>query len=883
MGDIVWTEKNKCKQCYACVRQCGVKAVRVKNGQAEVLPERCIACGNCVKVCSQNAKMVKSGIESVFKILNQKKLKIAALAPSFPAAFQGWDCKKIILALKILGFDEVWEVAVGAQLIAAEYRNILENVKPPIIGSACPAVVNLIEQHYSHLISHLAPLVSPMIAVSRLIKLVYPESKVVFIGPCIAKKDEAEKVNGVDAVLTFQELAEILALQKIDIESLVVDPDDNNACFDSPIVKKPFRGFPVSGGLYLSLKDDFNFPRNTLVVSGSEDAISCIENIEKSDFKPFFIDILMCNGCINGPSFKNHNYFTNWEKVEAFARQGGGHVENQECLEEFMKNFNDFSKSCLYRTFTNREVLLKYPSEKEIQEILSCTNKFTKKDELNCGACGYSSCREKALAVYNGIAEKDMCLPFLLAKEREEKKITEEYNQEMNAIIESSYDGIFVSDEEGKTLRLNRAFARFLNKPIESLIGIDSKKLEEKRIIYPSLSYLVLKEKRRLTLIQETSTGKKLLSTGTPIYDEEGNVSRVVINSRDLEELKRLNEESHETVKMKQYIEQSLKMQQDALSLSKIVAISSPMERIIELSLRLASVNTTVLILGESGVGKGVIAKFIHENSPRSNSPYIKINCGAIPESLLESELFGYETGAFTGAKREGKPGLIETADKGTLLLDEIGDLPLGLQVKLLQVLQEHELTRIGGTKPITVDVRVIAITNKDLRKMVKDGEFREDLYYRLNVVPITVPPLRERIEDIEVLIEYFLSYYNKKHGKNLYFTDEAMNILKNYSWPGNVRELENLIERLTIMSENESITQKDLPRNIIAAKSCQKIAVGGIIPLKEAVEIVETQLIQMAQEQCKTTYEIAELLDVNQSTIVRKLKKLKKIKFDSK
>ncbi|MGI5859859.1 MAG: sigma 54-interacting transcriptional regulator [Tepidanaerobacteraceae bacterium] len=874
MAGIVWTEKNKCKQCYTCVRQCEVKAVRVKNGQAEVLSERCIACGNCVKVCSQNAKTVRSGIKETLDILSEKQFKVAALAPSFPAAFKAWDYKKMIVALKTLGFDEVWEVAVGAQLIAMEYEKLLKNATPPIIGSTCPAVVNFIEKHHPNLISYLAPVVSPMIATGRLIKTVYPGVQVVFIGPCIAKKDEAEKIQGVDVVLTFQELEDILISRKIDVEFLTTDHCYYDTCFDSPVAEKAFRGFPVSGGLYLSLKDNFDFSRNIIVVGGKDGAVSCIENIEKSDFKPFFVDILMCNGCIDGPFFKNVNYFTNWEKVEAFVQENQGYNKSQESLGDFIRDFKNYSKVNLYRTFTNMQVSLKYPSEKEIQKILSYTNKFTKEDELNCGACGYSSCREKALAVYNDIAEKDMCLPFLLTKEMDEKATTMEYNREMNAIIESSYDGIFVSDSEGRTLRLNRAFARFLDKPLESLIGVKAEKLEEERIIYPSLTHLVLKEKRRLTLIQETSSGKKILSTGNPIYDDKGRVSRVVINSRDMEELNRLGRDSQEALKMRRYMEQSLK-KEDAGPLPKIVSISLSMEKIIKLSLRVASVNTTVLILGESGVGKGLIARFIHENSPRHKGPYIKINCGSIPESLLESELFGYETGAFTGAKREGKPGLIEMADKGTLLLDEIGDLPLNLQVKLLQVLQEHELTRIGGTKPVKVDIRTIAATNKDLKKMVDEGQFREDLYYRLNVVPLIIPSLRERIEDIELLIDYFLSHYNQKHNKNISFDEGTRNILKKYSWPGNVRELENLVERLTVISEKDCITMKDLPQNIIGKKTDQKITVEGIMPLKEAIELVESQLLQMAQNRCKTTYEMAELLDVNQSTIVRKLQKL--------
>lgn len=479
MSEIVWTEKNKCKQCYACVRQCQVKAVRVKNGQAEILADRCIACGNCVKVCSQNAKMVENGIKKSFDILAGKQLKVASLAPSFPAAFQKIDFKKIVQALKTLGFDEVWEVAVGAELITSVYEELLKNAKLPVISSACPAVVNLIEKHHPSLLPYLAPVVSPMIATGRLIKFIYPSSKVVFIGPCIAKKDEAKKVEGVDAVLTFNELENMFLIKNIDIRNQQISNFDGQI-FDSPIPQSNFRGFPVSGGMSLCLKGNLEFSREMIVVDGNEESVSCIESIEKKEFAPLFIDILMCGGCIKGPYFKDSNGFANWEKVETYVKQSEEYDKNNEKLEEFLTNLKELSNLDLFRNYSNKKVSLKYPSEEEIKTILSYTNKTTKEDELNCGACGYNSCRDKAFAVYNDIAERDMCLPFLLSKEIDEKYMTLEYNREMNAMIESLYDGILVTDGEGKTLRVNRAFARFLGRSPESLVGMGTLELEEK-------------------------------------------------------------------------------------------------------------------------------------------------------------------------------------------------------------------------------------------------------------------------------------------------------------------------------------------------------------------------------------------------------------------
>jgi transcriptional regulator with PAS, ATPase and Fis domain len=299
------------------------------------------------------------------------------------------------------------------------------------------------------------------------------------------------------------------------------------------------------------------------------------------------------------------------------------------------------------------------------------------------------------------------------------------------------------------------------------------------------------------------------------------------------------------------------------------------MENILQLAAKIADVDSTVFILGESGVGKEVIARFIHKRSHRDKGPFVKINCGAIPETLLESELFGYETGAFTGAKRQGKPGLIEMANEGTLFLDEIGELPLNLQVKLLQVLQEHRLVRIGGIKPITVNIRVIAATNRDIENMVKKGEFREDLFYRLNVVPITIPPLRERRDDIIPLIYHFLEEYNRKYDKAKKISAEAKDILIKYNWPGNVRELENTVERLVVTVEEDVILPHHLPENLKEINIPLKVVnVDGIIPLKDAVEMVERQLLHKAVEQCNSTYDIAKILGVNQSTVVRKIQK---------
>ena len=311
--------------------------------------------------------------------------------------------------------------------------------------------------------------------------------------------------------------------------------------------------------------------------------------------------------------------------------------------------------------------------------------------------------------------------------------------------------------------------------------------------------------------------------------------------------------------------------------MSSIVCKSEQMKRIIRIADKIGDTNSTVLISGDSGVGKEVIARYIHQCN-ENREDFVKINCGAIPERLLESELFGYETGAFSGARREGKPGLIEKANNGTLFLDEIGEMPLNMQVKLLQVIQEHKVTRIGGVEPISVDFRLITATNRNLKEMVESGNFREDLFYRLNVIPINVPPLTERPQDIIPLFEHYSELFNNQYDKEVQFDKSAQNVLLKYEWPGNVREMINLLERVIVTAEDQAVIKgEDIKEQLNVNETntqLEEIIVNDIMPLKEAVNEVEKKLISLAQKEGKSTYEIADMLGVNQSTIVRKMKK---------
>jgi len=286
-------------------------------------------------------------------------------------------------------------------------------------------------------------------------------------------------------------------------------------------------------------------------------------------------------------------------------------------------------------------------------------------------------------------------------------------------------------------------------------------------------------------------------------------------------------------------------------------------------------VESSLLISGESGVGKDLLAKMVHEASPRvETGPLVKVSCGSIPETLLESELFGYEAGAFTGARTGGKVGYFEVADKGTLFLDEIGEMPLALQIKLLTVLQDRTVVRVGGTDPIPVDIRIVAATNRDLESMVRDGRFREDLYYRLNVVPIKVPPLRERINDIPFLVAHFLGLFNNKYKRNLLLAKDAVEALCQYQWPGNVRELENLIERLVVTTQHEVVGRDHLPPHY--TDKCQRrIYRSGDFPsLKAAVRDLENDLVIQAMTICRSREEAASRLGISLSSLTRRLRR---------
>lgn len=452
-------------------------------------------------------------------------------------------------------------------------------------------------------------------------------------------------------------------------------------------------------------------------------------------------------------------------------------------------------------------------------------------------------------------------------------------NKDLHAILSSIYDEILVVNHKGELIRYSETVINdFWGSNLKDLLGKNLLDLEQKGLFSPSVTRLVLEQQKKVSVVQETKSGRKILAVGNPVFDENGELHRIIIASRDITEATRLKTELHEIKRIsEQYKKELDDFKNKDRFLKKLIYCSPKMEQIINQAKKIADFSSNVLISGESGVGKEVIAQAIHQLGKRSAKPFLKLNCGAIPETLLESELFGYTKGAFTGADKNGKEGYFKRADQGILFLDEIGEMPLHLQVKLLRVLQEQEVIPIGSTIPTKINVQIIAATNKRLEKMVEAGTFREDLFYRLNVIPLQVPPLRERMEDVPVLAFHFLQQLNEKYNKNYHLTPDALNLLEFYSWPGNVRELQNMIERLVVSADDPVIEAEFVSKFLTPGYDFKKSkpVITRVLPLQEALHSVEEQLILLAMKQYKTTTKAAKALGISQSSVSRKYQRI--------
>lgn len=389
---------------------------------------------------------------------------------------------------------------------------------------------------------------------------------------------------------------------------------------------------------------------------------------------------------------------------------------------------------------------------------------------------------------------------------------------------------------------------------------------------------VVQRTKDSVDRIVSYKTNDTIITTATPIFNSEGQIIWTLYVLTDCDEVSKMRRELINTIEknnaLKKLVQETSLRE---LESQNIIVNDNAMKHIYATALRIALVDTSLMILGESGVGKDVLAKFVHQSSNRKNGNFVHVNLGAIPETLFESELFGYEAGAFTGATKTGRVGLIEIADNGTLFLDEIGELPLNMQVKLLQFIQNKTITRIGGNKEIHVNVRIICATNRDLEQMIKENKFRRDLYYRLNVLELRIPPLRERKNDILLLVKHFTNQFNDTYKYNKTISTEVMNCFLEYSWPGNIRELRHLVERLIIINQEDSICLEHLPKEFsdkVEYDIEEENVLHNHIPLKNIMEKVEADIIRKAIDKTPTIIEAAKVLGIEVSTLTKKKQK---------
>ncbi len=450
----------------------------------------------------------------------------------------------------------------------------------------------------------------------------------------------------------------------------------------------------------------------------------------------------------------------------------------------------------------------------------------------------------------------------------------------LTTILESCDDGILISDNNGNVLFVNESYVRVTGIKKEEIVGKNLRDLLNENLFNVSVSLLVIDEGRQVSKIHKYVTGKKALTTAKPIFDNRNRLVGVFNSTRDISSLIKLQDDLEEFQKLTQkYSEELQHFRRQQLKKDGFIVIrSKAMEKTLKLASKAASFDSNILIQGETGTGKELLASFIQKNSSRKNGPYIAVNCAAIPKELFESELFGYLPGSFTGAAKSGKSGMFELADGGTIFLDEVSELPFSVQSKLLRVIQERELFRIGASKATKIDIRIIAATNKDLLKEVKLGNFREDLFFRLNVIPLFIPPLRERKEDIPDLVFFFLEKLNKRYKKHVSISSEVIECLSNYSWPGNVRELQNLIEYLFIINPKDEIRPEHLPTQLFTEHILEKYTTNSkhVSKLKFLMENVEKNVIMSTLKTYKSTQKAAEVLGIDPSTLSRKMKKYK-------
>lgn len=815
--DIIGIREEFCTNCHQCIAVCPVKIC--SDGSGEVVKfdnNLCIGCGRCIEACikshggiaEKSARFIIDDAAQFAQDLAHKDI-YALVAPSAQSNF---NLKKLITALKSLGVKGVYDVSLGAEISIAAYHEAIHSgqAKTPMIAQPCPAVVKYIELHHPHLIEHLAPVGSPLYCLAVYVQSLHPDAELAFISPCIAKRRELREGQILTYNVTFQSLNELLQARQIDVDSLA------EGCFDNPVAAGVATNFSTPGGLKESYL--FHYPEtpasSITKVEGPIVFDQYLGNLEKAIQQgkpnlPLIVDVLSCEkgcnmgvGCINQKSSIDEIEYAVASRSESGIKDIKANQELEDFLADLLHNY-DFG----YHNYQDRTIKhLKYPTEKELQKIYVDMHKLEEKDFRNCDACGYNSCYYMALAVFNGLNQAQNCHLYKEKELRLEQQAIWNLHNELTNVFDTMSDGVILLDQEGKISQLNPAAKQIIGYSDEKLIGEHIVDLfcgtapKTLHLLETGQSY------DDVEIILDGVRGQvHATASAKPTYNEHHQVTGATIILRPIAQV--------------QELVNKFSGAQASFSFDSIIGQDKKLQRSINLAMMAGRNMSNVLLQAESGTGKEVFAQAIHNSSSRHNGPFVAINCAALPRELVGSELFGYVEGAFTGARRGGRPGKFELANKGTLLLDEIGDMPLEQQAILLRAIQEKAIMRVGGDTLINVDVRIIAATNQDLLGLVEQGRFRADLYYRLNVVQISIPPLRERIGDIALLFDYFLKTMSPKFNRQIKDVQPAViKCLEAYDWPGNIRELQNVVERILLVCEGSQINIEHLPREIVNA-----------------------------------------------------------------
>jgi TyrR family helix-turn-helix protein len=455
-----------------------------------------------------------------------------------------------------------------------------------------------------------------------------------------------------------------------------------------------------------------------------------------------------------------------------------------------------------------------------------------------------------------------------------EMRVYEELVRYQDDLLNSLSEGLWICDRHENLIYINPGAERINYLKAGEVVGRNLGDLLKEGVFDRSVMLEVFRTKAPVSFLQ-TRKGRKVALTGIPVIDDGGEIVRVVVSEKEIADLEALRRAFDEQVAISDRVrDHMVEMQLDKVESSQMIAKSPSVQQALGQAIKVAGFDSTVLMLGESGVGKELFANVIYKNSPRAGKPFVKINCGAIPESLIEAELFGYDKGAFTGAQVKGKPGYLELANGGVLFLDEVAELTHSAQVKLLRFLEDGQVTRVGATQSQKLNVRILAATHRNLKEMVEAGAFRLDLFYRLNVIPIHIPPLRERTDCILPLLRHFVDLFDARAGVHHRFSRDAIEALMAYQWPGNVRELANLCERVVVMSQSELIGLADLPGEIAGGKVALRSISPMDLTLGQVVDNTERAVLAEMLQRHHTQAKMAKVLGISQSSVARKLKK---------